>query len=171
MQNSSPSLPPWVSTNAFSALLFSAKLSKARSEHFAERTHSHWLTFTKVGCQKNIWCKNSGEYDIICWLKWRIAYLSDDWLFLSSWQSISKLATNVLNGFSVNLRPPPPSQPPCLWHAGMHITANGFRQQVRDVPCHAFHASSSEYVVFFLSTAAAAARWAARGFARCACLT
>ena len=38
-----------------------------------------------------------------------------------------------------------------LWHAGMHITANGFRQQVRDVPCHAFHASSSEYVVFFLA--------------------
>ena len=90
-----------------------------------------------------------------------------DWLILSSWQSISKLA-NVLNGFSVNLRPPPPSQPLCLWHAGMHITANGFRQQVRDVPCHAFHASSSEYVVFFLSTAA---RWAARGFAALAWLS
>ena len=50
----------------------------------------------------------------------------------------------------------------------MHITANGFRQQVRDVPCHAFHASSSEYVVFFLSTAA---RWAARGFAALAWLS
>ena len=86
-----------------------------------------------------------------------------DWFFLHD-----NLLTNVLNRFSVNLRPPPPSQPLCLWHAGMHITANGFRQQVRDVPCHAFHASSSEYVVFFLSTAA---RWAARGFAALAWLS